>query len=572
MLMVFNQTLSVCKVGIALTLLVGCVSSGPRANRWNPDAGGSVLASLDGISTEDQARDDLSYFLVCGETRESGSKIDKGGELFIRFTGASIKSDALCALEIRAPDNDSVNLDLYEWYGRKGGVEVKGLMYASNLSKPVNGKLDIKIYVLYAKKDLGDSVVVEARGQLELADNEQKPATMDAVQLECGAEFKQPGDYVPLSGNEFKLRFTLTTSDAQGKACERIAMRTKVNDQEFEWAATDVKIDLATPKKGDFLSFPPANTPPYLLRKQVKAADGDGILVNPMAGGPCINYVAAEGCQDRSVQNIPSLTSARNYVWLKVEGLTAAGARASYIVGAGERGFALYGDDVVNRDDLLQSIKDAAPQKWNWYDYATAQNGRSLPFDANFVSGESLKNSRIEVANLQSFTPLHIAETWLHGFYELNSLEALNKRSAARWYVTLSVKQGGTEVATLIVSDARPYFTSDSTIATLADGKRVFFDLESFRQKRSDANRGWSIYGTVGGTAVDRGCNLEPSDIAREFSRRHQGNFVASTGEAWIDSCKVTREKFDQTYGQGHSLEVSGIWVWGWHEVGEPES
>lgn len=569
MLKLARGVLDVGTVATVLSLfLSGCLSTGHRVQRGDGEVGGSVLASLEGISSEDQARDDLGYFLVCGETRESGSKIDKAGELFIRFEAQNIKADALCALEIRAPDNDSVNLDQYEWYGRKAGAVVKGLMYASNLAKPQNGRLDIKIYVLYAKKDLGDSFVVEARGQLDLAANETKPMTMDAVQLECGDDLKQPGQYQTLAGNEIKLRFVLSLSDAPGKSCKRIAMRTKLNGQELEWAA-ETSIELGMPKKGELLSYPAASDTPYLFRKQLNSSGGDGLLVNPTAAGPCLNYIAGEGCQDRSTQDLPAVPSARNYVWLKVEGLTAAGARAAYVVGAGERGFGLYGDASISRDALQQSLKDAASKQWNWFSYAGAQNSRSLPFDANFVSGDALKTAMVDRASLQEFTPLHIAETWVHGFYQLNSLVELNARTTARWFVSLSVKQSGTEVATLVVSDARPYLTSDTSIATLADGKRVLFDIESFKQKRSDANKGWAIYGTKGERAVDMACTMESSDIAREYSRRHAGNFANASGEAWLDSCVVTRDKFDQLYGQGHTIEVSGVWAWGWYLVDE---
>ena len=539
------------------------------SERGRSDSGDqSIITSLEGISPEDQARTGLGFYLVCGEFRETGTKIDKNGDSLIRFSADRIAPDALCALEIRAPEDGSFNSDDYEWYGRKSGNEDKGLMYASNLATPKDGRLELKIYVLYARKSSAASFVAEVRGELELGDRDTKPASAGPPQLECDGEFRRPGEYQSLDGKEVRFTFRLSANEAQDKVCNKLALRAVVDGKELQWEAA-VEIKLGAPKPGDTLKFPAADAAPYVLKKISMQPDPNSVEVSTNPGGPCLRYVQGEGCLDHPAQSLADAAASQNYVWLKVEGLNANGIREAYIVGAGERGFNTTAARAITRDELQASLTEPAPRKWNWYRLGTYPDPRDLAFTVDFIRGESKKGDALEPSTLRGYTVLNLAETWVHGFYEAASLEDLNRRNAARWYVTINIKKDGAKVATVIVSDQFKYLVSDSPIATLADGSKALFDLLSFQEKRSDLGQGWAIWWTAGSLGADPTCELDARYLATEYGRRHLGDFAIMGGDATLDACAISRERFDQLYGSGHELALDKIMIWDWHKLSQ---
>lgn len=559
------QQRGVLSLLLALAVVPACLPGGSQRARNQP-GDGSVLTSLEGISPEDQARKGLNFFLVCGDFRETGTRIENNGDPLIRFSAARIQKDSLCALEIRAPEDGSFNLDEYEWYGRKAGVEVKGLMYASNLATPRDGKLDVKIYVLYARQNPSSEFVAELRAQLELGDNETKPTTTEPPQLECDGDYRRPGTYQSQNGKDVLLTFKLNPTEAKDKVCNKLALRAVVDGKELQWEAS-VQISLGSPKAGDTLNLPATGSEPFLLKKLSTRLDNNSVDVSTDAGGPCLRYVQGEGCLDLTSQSLELAPAAQNYVWLKVEGLSASGARQSYIVGAGERGFNLLNSRAIARDEIQASLTAMGPRSWNWYRLGVYPDPRDLEFSANLISGESKKADAIDPAELKGFTVLNLAEIWLHGFYEVGSLADLNMRSSARWYVTLDIKKEGATVASLVVSDQAKYLTSDGAITTLANGSKALFDLDNFTQNRADAGQGWNIWTVAGSAGVDATCTMDLRYIANEYGRRHSGDFASMTPDTKLDACALTRERFNQLYGTGHTITLGKVMVWDWHRL-----
>lgn len=576
--MAMKQTRTVPAVAtvLALTAVVtACLPQG--ASRGEPGGGddGSVLSSLDGVLPEDQARaSKLSYFLDCDSFREGGSLREKDGKNYIRFDGSRIENGrTFCALEIQAPQDGSIKLDDYEWFGRNGSAELKGLMYASNRVPVVKGAMGVKIFILYRAKDQTDTFELTARGALALADGEAKPTSAKLLQIECDGAYNKPGELISESGtSNALLKFTLSARETKGKSCKKISMVTRTGDKEVEWeAATD--ITLPDPKKGDKLSFPAAADRRYELKKKESTNTGTGTSTSTSTTtsttSSCLNPAAGGGCNDHTAQAIAPVQSPTVYLMAKVEGQSAGGTKEAYFVGAGERGFGLHDGKSLTTEALLQSIKPGAGKTFNWYKVLPEGNPRDLPFDARFVSGDATDGSKADATHLQEFKPLHIAETWVHGFHELAALDDLNAHKAAHWFVTLAVKKDDATVATLIVSDKTKPFHSDGPITTLADDKKALFDLESFKQNTPTPNtdEGWAIWSVKGGSAVDATCTMEADYVRRELSRRHLGNLLPEGGDATLDACVVTREKFDQLYGSGHVITLQKIWIWGWYQL-----
>jgi hypothetical protein len=560
---------------VALTAAaVACLPEGAKHGQAGGGDDGSILTSIDGIAPDDQKRaDKLSYFLDCGSFREGGSVREKDGKKYIRFDGSQIKDgETSCALEIQAPQDGSMKLDDFDWFGRgKDGVEVKGLMYASNRVAPTNRRLDLKIYVLYAALDPKAGFDIEVSGTLQLAAGEEKPTTASALQLECDGDFKRPGEYVSEAGNKVLLKFKLNLFEARGKKCSKIALKTNAGGKEVEWEAA-ANISLADVQKDAKLKFPGESVTPYEFTKKPKQQPnpGDPLEVSVTSRENCLSFdTEADKCLDHDAQAIAPVESQSNYIWLKVDGRTANGTAASYVVGAGESGFGLFEGSSVTTAALAESIKATTGRKFNWYKLLPGSNTRELPFDESFVRGDATATSKVDVASLAEFTPMHIAEAWVHGFRELPTLAELNARTAAHWYVTLDVKKDGATVATLLVSGATKYLYSDSPVATLEGGKKVLFDLDSFKQNKPTpgSDKTWAIWSVKGSGAVDAACTMEADYVRTSFSRRHLGTLAPQGGDASLDSCAVSRDKFDQLYASGHELTLEKIWIWEWYQL-----
>lgn len=568
------RTLGSFSTFIALTAAaVACLPEAARRGQAGGGDDGSVLTAIDGIAPEDQERAaKLSYLLDCGGFREGGSLREKDGKKYIRFDGSRIEDGkTACALEIQAPQDGSMKLDDFEWFGRgKDGVEVKGLMYASNRVTPTNRRLELKVYVLYAAKDAKAAFDVEVSGTLQLDAGEEKPATATALQLECDGDFKRPGEYVSEADRKVLLKFKLNVSDARDRKCSRIALKADVGGKEVEWEAT-TNILFSSVQKDAKLKFPGDNVAPYeLIKKPSQQPKPDEPLeVDVTSRENCINFDRdAAKCLDHDAQAIAPVLSPSNYIWVKVDGRTDT-ASASYVVGAGESGFGLFEGGSLTTEALAESIKATSGRKFNWYKFLPGSSTRELPFDESFVRGDATASSKVDVQSLADFKPLHIAEVWVHGFHELPALEALNSRTAGYWYVTLNVKKDGVSVATLLVSGATKYLYSDAQVATLADGSKVLFDLDSFKQNKPTpgSDKTWAIWSVRGSAAVDAGCTMEADYVRTSFSRRHLGTLAPQGGDATLDACAVARDKFDQLYGSGHDITLEKIWVWEWYQL-----
>jgi hypothetical protein len=55
--------------------------------------------------------------------------------------------------------------------------------------------------------------------------------------------------------------------------------------------------------------------------------------------------------------------------------------------------------------------------------------------------------------------------------------------------------------------------------------------------------------------------------VRTSFSRRHLGTLAPQGGDASLDSCAVSRDKFDQLYASGHELTLEKIWIWEWYQL-----
>jgi hypothetical protein len=568
------RTLGTFSTFVALTAaVVACLPEGAKRGEAGGGDDGSVLTSIDGIAPDDQKRaDKLSYFLDCGTFREGGSLREKDGKKYIRFDGSRIKDgETACALEIQAPQDGSMKLDDFEWFGRgKDGVEVMGLMYASNRVTPTNRRLDLKVYVLYANKDPKAAFDVEVSGTLQLAAGDEKPTTASALQLECDGDFKRPGEYVSEADKKVLLKFKLNLFEARGKKCTKIALKTNAGGKEVEWEAT-TNISLADVQKDAKLKFPGDNVAPYEFTKKPsqQPRPDDPVAVDVTSRDNCINFdTSAAKCLDHDAQAIAPVQSPSNYIWVKVDGRTDS-TSASYVVGAGESGFGLFEGSSLTIPALAESIKATTGRKFNWYKILPGSSTRELPFDESFVRGDAAASSKVDVQSLAEFKPLHIAEVWVHGFHELKALDELNAHTGGYWYVTLNVKKDGATVATLLVSGATKYLYSDSPIATLADGKKVLFDLDSFKQNKPTpgSDKTWAIWSVKGSAAVDAACTMEADYVRTNFSRRHLGTLAPQGGDATLDACAVARDKFDQLYASGHDITLEKIWIWEWYQL-----
>lgn len=544
-------------------LLTGCLDKSGKLR--GPGAGNqgsnSVVASIEGISEADLARDGMKYWLACdGDIRIQGApKADKSA---VEFAGDKIKNDMTCAMEVKISEEEGAKLS-WDWFGVANGNPIVGLMYGSSKGKVADRKLSLTLYRLYSPKS-SQSFSAELAVSLELAEGADMPAEdKAAASLVCSETESFPGTYKKEADKNAVLTFAnLKIKDLKGKSCTKVALLVD-NKEAFSGETKD--LTFADPKKDEVLKFPKEAGTRYLL----KAADTGGtVAVGTIPGGVCLNY---EGniCKDRRTVSLGSWT--KNYLVAKVMGQTndGNGSTVTFYVGAGEKGFGMLESNTLLAEAVNTAARSPAGSQerkaFNFYKASIADILFETKFDADFVSGKAFDDYVATEADLDKVMFVHIDEVRVHGMHPVEASE-LNKAEKAHWLAVVKAKKD-TEEKEFIATGIEKYFFSPEAPATLED-KPAFLNLETLiADMAKETPEKYRAYAIKDGIMATDTCKMELSAYIAGISTRHLGNLKPESGvDADLEGCAIASSKFSAAVGTGYTFSAS-LYRFGWFEA-----
>ncbi len=525
----------------------------------------SVVASIDGISDQDRARDGLTYTLVCGDVKVKGEpKADKSA---VSFAGDKIKDKDLCAMEISlAKDADKLD---YDWFGVANGKPLVGLLYGSDQQQVLSGKLLLTLYKLYSQKD-DSSFTGKLNITFDVTDVADLPEEAKTkASLVCGDSDKYPGDYKKdAGGKDGVLTFpNLKVKELKGLNCDKVVVLVD-NSEAFAGSLTGVSF--AAAKKGDELTFPTTAGSRFTVKSS--KINAGGVDAGTQPGGLCLHYENSKCLDVRSSLDLAGeLPFAGNIVLTRVKGKAGDdGAVVTLLAAAGLNGVigALPAKSFTT-DDLNKALSatDAAGKNMIFFHDVGDADLLKLTFDDDFVQGKHLtKATEGELTNLSI---LSIEKIYVHGFHKVDETTLNAAPVNTVWMSKVKATRNDAQEVTLaefIVTGKTKYFTSPAAPLTV-DGKASYFSFPTLASEMASAagSDKWSVYALKGGAMADASCGNERATYLDGLSALNASS-LKQAPNAGLDACEITKAKFDATLATGYTISADH-YVWEWFEA-----
>ena len=506
-------------------LIVGCLplKSPDRAGRGG--GGDSVLASIEGLATEDQESTSFTYSLHCDDNAKpiNGKKVERNGELFIDFKGSQVKDGDLCALEITVDDTERPS---WRWFGQKEvdgeRQSVPGLYYASNKA-PVSGrKLNLVLYKLYSKpsdNDFALHVAVSVEGDASL-----KPETGDVANLTCGEEQTFPGAYIKAGDGKSTLQFTLAMADFKtSTTCSKVSVQAKEGeDQQVDYVGEVSSLEIKDQTAKGLITYP---------------ADGAALValevVNPAievtaTGGKCFTrFVQPQGCRDRTLVAIKQ--SSKNFLAVRIQGYSGTTEKSYWVLSGKNDVF----EPAALQEFRVADLKSRQDLQWfsgdlKWSDIASKE------VDSDLLKGAPFVGNEVAATELNDFEPLHIDAFYVHGLQETPVATLRNANGADLAWVGKSDFFGNGH---LMVTGTRKYLSNDSS-PTIGSGE--YLDLGALvKAINSSSTLPYTVYAYAGHPNAPTPCKLTESQFLETFSSKFPGTLAGSADIPTVDQCKL---------------------------------